>query len=83
MALYWKGIFNDAVAKGGGTLKVQVFLSFLFLLSFFLSRQREDSRIYLTLFIYFCFLFLMDQPLSCLFLSSFIILRVTFKHESK
>ena len=50
MALYWKGIFNDAVVKVGGTLKVQVF----FIISFFfsLSRRREDSRIYLTLFIF-------------------------------
>lgn len=68
MALYWKGIFNDAVVKVGGTLKVQVF----FIISFFfsLSRRREDSRIYLTLFIYFYFLLLMVyRAFSCPHLS--------------
>lgn len=73
MALYWKGIFNDAVVKVGGTLKVQVF----FIISFFFF-SLSSTRGFKNLF-NFVYLFLLLAPdgLSCLFLFSFIILRVT------
>lgn len=77
MALYWKGIFNDAVVKVGGTLKVQVFFIISFS-PFFFFLSLSSTRGFKNLF-NFVYLFLLLAPdgLSCLFLSSFIILRVT------
>lgn len=71
MALYWKGIFNDAVVKVGGTLKVQVFFIISFSpFFFFLSLSSTRGFKNLFNFIYFCFLLLMVyRAFSCPHLS--------------